>query len=260
MVINTLYYNNAQDNLRNNILNTIDKIEVEKFSKLAQDWWNPHGKFRPLHLFNPVRIKYIKEKLISHFKLNKETSYPLKNINILDIGCGGGLLSEPLCRLGANVTGIDASKKNIDVAKFHAKEMDLKINYVHSSPESLKIHKKFNVILNMEVVEHVLDINIFIKNCSKLIEKNGFMFVATINKNLKSYLQAIIGAEYFLRWLPIGTHDWNKFISPQELSKIVISNNFSSESLVGVKYNFIRKKWYVNNDSSVNYISTFIKN
>jgi len=170
-------------------LSTIDKIEVEKFSRLAKDWWNPNGKFKPLHQFNPARIKFIKEKLISYFGLNLKNNEPLKKISILDIGCGGGLLCEPLKRLGAKVTGIDASKKNIEVAKLHAKEMGLDIDYIHSSPEKLTIEKKFNVILNMEVVEHVSNVDLFIQNCSSLLEKKGIMFVATINRNLKSYLQ-----------------------------------------------------------------------
>ena len=169
-------------------MSTVDKIEVEKFSKLASDWWNPNGKFKPLHLFNPARIKFIKEKLVDYFGLNPKAQEPLKKINILDIGCGGGLLCEPLKRLGATVTGIDASKNNIEVAKFHAKEMNLNINYIKCPPENLKFKNKFNVILNMEVVEHVSNIDLFIQNCSTLIEKNGIMFVATINKNLKSYL------------------------------------------------------------------------
>ena len=173
-------------------MTTVDKIEIEKFSKMARDWWNPKGKFKPLHLFNPTRIAFIKEKLISHFKLDSDSEKPFKNINILDIGCGGGLLCEPLKRLGATVTGIDASKQNIEVAKFHANEMNLNIDYIHCEPEKLKINKKFDVILNMEVVEHVSNIDLFIEHCSQLIEKNGIMFVATINKNLKSYLFAIV--------------------------------------------------------------------
>ena len=201
-------------------MTTVDKIEIEKFSKMARDWWNPKGKFKPLHLFNPTRIAFIKEKLISHFKLDSDSEKPFKNINILDIGCGGGLLCEPLKRLGATVTGIDASKQNIEVAKFHANEMNLNIDYIHCEPEKLKINKKFDVILNMEVVEHVSNIDLFIEHCSQLIEKNGIMFVATINKNLKSYLFAIVGAEYILRWLPIGTHQWDKFLTPQELEII----------------------------------------
>ena len=241
-------------------MTTVDKIEIEKFSKLAKEWWNPSGKFKPLHLYNPSRIEFIKEKLISHFKLKMNTKEPLKNINILDIGCGGGLLCEPLKRMGASVTGIDASEKNIEAAKFHANEMGLKINYIHCAPEKLKIQKKFDVILNMEVVEHVSNVDLFIENCSKLIEKNGIMFVATINKNLKSYLFAILGAEYILRWLPIGTHQWDKFLTPNELEIIAVKKNFEVDEVVGMKFNFLLKKWYKSLDSSVNYISTFLKN
>tara|TARA_Y100000590_G_scaffold174987_1_gene200003 strand:- start:13829 stop:14554 length:726 start_codon:yes stop_codon:yes gene_type:complete len=241
-------------------LSTVDKIEVEKFSKLAEDWWNPVGKFKPLHVFNPVRIKIIKEKLISHFSLDKKSQKPLKKLRILDIGCGGGLLCEPLARLGADITGIDVSKKNIEIAKFHSKEMGLKINYICSSPENFKKKNNFDVILNMEVIEHVSDTNLFIKNCSNLIKKNGIMFVATINKNLKSYLFAILGAEYILRWLPIGTHDWNKFLKPEELEAITKKNNFINNDLIGVKFNILSNNWSVSNDTSVNYIGIFLKN
>ena len=241
-------------------MNTVDKIEVEKFSRMAQDWWDPKGKFRPIHLFNPARIKFIKEKLISYFKLDPSDPTPLKKLKILDIGCGGGLLCEPLSRLGASMTGIDASKNNIEVAKIHSQEMELDIKYIHCSPENLNLKNEFDVILNMEVVEHVSDVNIFIQNCSKLIKKKGIMFVATINKNLKSYVFAILGAEYVLRWLPIGTHDWDKFLNPKDLEAIVTKNNFSTDELVGMKFDLFSKKWSVSKDSSVNYISTFLKN
>ena len=200
--------------------NTINKQEIEKFSKIADEWWNPQGKYRPLHKFNPARIQYIKENIIEHFKVSNKSS-PCKNLDILDIGCGGGLLCEPLSRLGANVTGIDASKKNINVAKIHSKKNKLKINYVCSSPENLILKKKFDVILNMEVVEHVDDVNFFIKKSSEFLKKGGLMFVATLNKTLKSYIFGIIGAEYILRWLPVGTHDWDKFIEPSKLIKIL---------------------------------------
>jgi len=240
-------------------LSTVDKIEVEKFSKLAGDWWNPNGKFKPLHLFNPARIKFIKEKLIYYFGLNPKAQEPLKKISILDIGCGGGLVCEPLKRLGATVTGIDASKNNIEVAKFHAKEMNLNIDYIKCSPENLKFKKKFNVILNLEVVEHILNVDLFIQNCSALIEKNGIMFVATINKNLKSYVFAILGAEYILRWLPIGTHDWNKFLTPKDLEIITNKNNFMTDEIVGMKFDLFSNEWNKSNDTSVNYISTFLK-
>ena len=241
-------------------MTTVDKIEVEKFSKLAKDWWNPNGKFKPLHLFNPARIKFIKEKLIYHFKLNLAGERPLDKIKILDIGCGGGLLCEPVSRLGALVTGIDASSKNIEVAKFHAKEMNLNINYICSLPEKLSLNNKYDVILNMEVVEHVADVSLFLKNCSQLIKKNGIMFVATINKNLKSYAFAILGAEYVLRWLPIGTHDWEKFLSPQDLENITKKYNFNADETIGMKFNLLLKKWNKSEDASVNYISTFVKN
>jgi len=241
-------------------LTTVDKTEIEKFSKLAKDWWNPRGKFKPLHLFNPARIKFIKEKLVLHFKLNPNSKKPLDGLKILDIGCGGGLLCEPLTRLGAVLTGIDASYQNIEVAKLHAKEMNLNINYINCSPENLNLNSKFDVILNMEVVEHVANVDFFINNCSKLITSNGLMFVATINKNLKSYLFAILGAEYILRWLPIGTHDWDKFLSPQDLNKIANKNNFKSDEVVGMKFNILTKTWSCSSDDSVNYISTFLKN
>ena len=241
-------------------MSTVDKTEVEKFSKLAKDWWNPAGKFRPLHLFNPARIKFIKEKLIDHFKINPKIQKPLGELKILDIGCGGGLLCEPLNRLGASMTGIDASRNNIEVAKLHSQEMNLNIKYLQCSPENLNFNNEFDVILNMEIVEHVSNVELFIKNCSGLIKKNGIMFVATINKNLKSYLFAILGAEYILRWLPIGTHDWNKFLSPEDLEIVVKNNNFVIDETVGMKFNLLSNKWSRSSDISVNYISTFLKN
>ena len=241
-------------------MTTVDKIEIEKFSKLATDWWNPNGKFKPLHLFNPARIAFIKEKLISHFKRDLNSKKPLKELKILDIGCGGGLLCEPLKRLGAVMTGIDASNNNIEVAKLHSKEMNLDIKYICCSPENINLKSEFDVILNMEIVEHVSNVDLFIQSCSKLIKKNGIMFVATINKNLKSYLFAILGAEYILKWLPIGTHDWNKFLTPQELEIIASKNNFAGDEVTGMKFNPLSKKWYKCGDSSVNYISTFLRN
>ena len=226
---------------------------------MAGDWWNPNGKFKPLHLFNPARIEFIKNKLISYFDLNSNSQKPLKKLKILDIGCGGGLLCEPLSKLGATITGIDPLKDNIEVAKIHSKEMNLNINYMCCSPDNLNLKSKFDVILNMEVIEHVLNVNLFIQNCSKLIKKNGIMFVATINKNLKSYIFGIVGAEYILRWLPIGTHDWDKFLTPQDLEDIVCNNNFLADETVGMKFNIFSNKWNKSNDTSVNYISTFLK-
>ena len=240
-------------------MSSVNKKEIEKFSNMADEWWDPHGKFKPLHKFNPIRIKYIKENIIRQFKI-KNKNKPLSGINILDIGCGGGLLSEPMCRLGANVTGIDASIKNIKISKLHAKKDRLKINYICSSPEKLKISKKFDVILNMEIVEHVEDISFFLKSCSKLLNKNGLMFVATINKTLKSYVFAIVGAEYVLRWLPIGTHDWEKFVKPEELKEILSKNNLFLKKLDGMHFNIIKDEWSITNDLSINYIAKFLKN
>ena len=238
--------------------NTINKLEIAKFSKIAAEWWSPNGKFKPLHKFNPIRIKYLKENIIEHFKL-KQTNSPLKGLNILDIGCGGGLLSEPITRLGAKVTAIDASKKNIQVAKFHAKKNNLKINYLCSSPEKLNLNKKFDVVLNMEIVEHVEDLNFFIKKSSNLLKKNGLMFIATLNKTFKSYIFAIIGAEYVLRWLPIGTHDWEKFVKPDNLVSLAINSNLKLKKISGMKFNPITDKWSLSNDKSVNYIAKFKK-
>ncbi len=240
-------------------MNSINKKEIQKFSKIASEWWNPEGKFKPLHKFNPIRIKYIKENIINNFKL-KNNSKPLSGVNILDIGCGGGLLSEPMSRMGANVTGIDASEKNIKVAKLHSKQNKLKINYLCSSPEKLNIKKKFDVILNMEIVEHVEDLDFFLKSCSNLLKKNGLMFVATINKTLKSYVFAIVGAEYILRWLPIGTHEWEKFVKPEELKNILMKYNLYIDKMNGMNFNILKDEWNISTNLSVNYIGKFIKN
>ena len=239
--------------------NTINKKEIEKFSRMAEEWWNPQGKFKPLHKFNPVRIKYIKENIIKSMNIRNKLQ-PLSKIKILDIGCGGGLLSEPMSRLGAEVTGIDASSKNISIAKIHAKKNNLKIKYICTSPEKLKSSKKFDVILNMEIIEHVENVNFFLKSCSKHLRRNGLMFVATLNKTLKSYVFAIIGAEYILRWLPIGTHEWEKFVEPKDLVSSLKKINFSLENLDGVKFDILRDKWKLSSDKSVNYIAKFVKN
>ena len=239
--------------------NTINKKEIEKFSRMAEEWWNPQGKFKPLHKFNPVRIKYIKENIIKSMNIRNKLQ-PLSKIKILDIGCGGGLLSEPMSRLGAEVTGIDASSKNISIAKIHAKKNNLKIKYICTSPEKFKSSKKFDVILNMEIIEHVENVNFFLKSCSKHLRRNGLMFVATLNKTLKSYVFAIIGAEYILRWLPIGTHEWEKFVEPKDLVSSLKKINFSLENLDGVKFDILRDKWKLSNDKSVNYIAKFVKN
>ena len=238
--------------------NTINKKEIDKFSKIAKEWWNPEGKFKPLHKFNPIRISYIKNNIVNTLKLDDKKK-PLKKVKILDIGCGGGLLSEPMSRLGAEVVGIDASNKNINVAKLHAKKNNLKIKYLCTSPEKLKDNNKFDVILNMEIIEHVDDVSFFLKSCSKLLKKNGIMFIATLNKTLKSYIFAIVGAEYILRWLPIGTHEWEKFVEPEKLIEILKKNNLNLEKLDGMKFNIVTDQWKLSDDKSINYIAKFIK-
>ena len=239
--------------------NTINKKEIEKFSRIAKEWWNPEGKFKPLHKFNPIRISYIKDSIMNTLKLENKKK-PLEKLKILDIGCGGGLLSEPMSRLGGEVVGIDASDKNINVAKLHAKENNLNIKYFCNSPENFKTQTKFDVILNMEIIEHVEDVDFFLKSCSKLLKNKGIMFVATLNKTLKSYIFAIVGAEYIMRWLPIGTHDWDKFVKPKDLINNLKKYKLELDSLDGMKFDLIKNQWSISSDKSVNYISKFIKN
>ena len=237
---------------------TINKKEIDKFSKLADEWWDPEGKFKPLHNFNPVRLRYIKDTITKKFG-NKSEKLPLKDMKILDIGCGGGLLSEPLSRLGAIVTGIDASDRNIKIAKMHLEKSKLDIDYYCSSPDKFFAKEKFDVVLNMEIVEHVDNVDFFLFKSSEFLKKNGLMFIATLNKTLKSYVFAIIGAEYILKWLPIGTHDWNKFLKPDDLINICKNNSLNLNSLIGVKFDILKNEWIVSEDSSVNYLAQFSK-
>ena len=239
---------------------TINKEEIQKFSKLADEWWDVNGKFKPLHMFNPIRIEYITEQIKHHFKIKEDRTNFLNGLDILDIGCGGGLISEPMTRLGGKVTGIDASEKNIKVAKIHSEKNQLKINYINKSPEQLNNDKKFDIILNLEIVEHVDNVSLYIDSCNKLLKTDGLMFTATLNRSFMSYIKAIIGAEYILRWLPIGTHDWNKFIKPEELEKLLQNQNFSTVDIKGLEFNPILKKWKKSDNLSVNYIITSLKN
>ena len=240
-------------------MTTVNHEEIQKFSKLADEWWDVSGKFKPLHMFNPVRIEYILEKTSRHFE-TREKKQPLKGLKFLDIGCGGGLISEPMCRLGAEVTGIDASLKNIKIAESHAKKNNLKINYLNTSPEKLTENEKFDVVLNLEIVEHVEDVDLYFKSCAKLLKKNGLMFTATLNRTFVSFVKAIIGAEYILRWLPIGTHDWNKFLKPKEIEEKINNLNFSIQEVKGLAFNPFTQKWKKSEDLSVNYIITSVKN
>ena len=239
---------------------TINKEEIQKFSKLADEWWDVNGKFKPLHMFNPIRIEYITDKIKNHFKIKDDKINILNGLNILDVGCGGGLISEPMSRLGGTVTGIDASEKNIKVAKIHSEKNKLKINYLNKSPEQLDDKEKFDIILNLEIVEHVNDVGLYIRSCYDLLKKDGLMFTATLNRSLMSYLKAIVGAEYILRWLPIGTHDWNKFLKPEELEKLLQNEKFSTLDIKGLEYNPILNKWKKSDNLSVNYIISSLKN
>ena len=241
-------------------MTTINKEEIQKFSKLADEWWDIKGKFKPLHMFNPIRIEYILEKITKHFKIDNNKKNFLKDLEILDIGCGGGLISEPMARLGGKVTGIDASQKNIKVASLHSKKNNLSINYLNKSPEQLNEKEKFDIILNLEIVEHVDNLDLYLQSCYNLLKKDGLMFTATINRTFISYVKAIIGAEYILRWLPIGTHDWNKFVKPEELEKILSDKKFTTSDVKGLDFNPVMNKWRRSNNLSVNYIVCSLKN
>ena len=241
-------------------MSTINKDEINKFSKIADEWWDINGKFKPLHMFNPIRIEHILDIALVFFKIEKDRKLPLKNLKILDIGCGGGLISEPMSRLGADVSGIDASLKNIQVANLHAKKNNLKIKYFNTVPENFDQQNEFDIILNLEVVEHVENLDLYLSSCFKLLKKNGIMFTATINRTLTSYIKSRVGAEYILRWLPIGTHDWNKFIKPEELEKKLTDLNFSITDFTGLNYNPIFQEWKKTKDMSVNYIISAKKN
>ena len=233
-------------------MTTINKEEIQKFSSLANEWWDVKGKFKPLHMFNPIRIEYITQMIRKYFKISDQEINPFKKLKILDIGCGGGLISEPMARLGAKVTGIDASEKNINIAKIHSKESNLEINYINSSPEKLNEKEEFDIILNLEIIEHVEDVELYLNSCNKLLKKDGLMFTATLNRTITSYIKAIIGAEYILRWLPIGTHDWNKFIRPEELEKKLSSENFKTIEVKGLVFNPLNSKWRKSNNLSCN--------
>ena len=240
-------------------MTTINQEEIQKFSKLADEWWDVNGKFKPLHMFNPIRIDYILGTVKKHFGKNDKT-LPLKGLKFLDIGCGGGLISEPMSRLGAEVTGIDASEKNIKIAKAHAQKNDLIIKYLNKSPEELNNTHQFDVILNLEIVEHVEDVNLYFESCVSLLKKDGLMFTATINRTFSSYIKAIIGAEYVLRWLPIGTHDWNKFLKPEEIENKITKLNLSIKDTKGLVFNPLTRKWKTSDDLSVNYVMVGKKN
>lgn len=234
---------------------TVDDAEIARFSAMAAEWWSPTGKFRPLHKFNPTRIAYIREKLTTHFGRDPKSMTPLEGLRILDIGCGGGLLSEPLCRMGATMVGADASETNIGIASTHAKEGDLAIDYRATTAESLaEAGEQFDVVLNMEVVEHVADVDLFMQACASMVKPGGLMIVATLNRTMKAYGLAILGAEYILRWLPVGTHQWEKFVTPDELDVALEPTGLQVNERIGVSFNPLLDKWSRSKDLDVNYM------
>lgn len=235
---------------------SIDAEEVAKFSAMAEAWWDPEGKFRPLHRFNPVRLAFIRDRLCVHFGRDPLAEQPLQGLKVLDVGCGGGLLCEPLARLGAEVTGLDAAEKNIKVAGLHAAESGLKIDYRHGSVEALAEGKaRFDAVLNMEVVEHVADVDSFLAASATLVRPGGLMILATLNRTPKAFLLAIVGAEYLLRWLPRGTHDWRRFLRPSELARALRPAGMEVTEMTGVAYNPLTDSWRLApRDLDVNYM------
>lgn len=236
---------------------TIEPDEIAKFEAMANEWWDPHGKFKPLHMLNPCRLDYITEQIAAEFNRDLAQPKPLKGLRILDIGCGGGLLSEPMARLGADVVGADAAETNIKVASLHAKQAGLDIDYRNVAAESLvEDAEQFDVILNMEVIEHVADPLYFLNACKDLLKEDGLMICSTLNRNPKSYLMAIIGAEHVMRWLPKGTHEWSKFITPQELSDLQTEAGFTPVDQKGFVFNPLSWSWSISHkDLSVNYVT-----
>lgn len=239
---------------------TADAEEVAGFTRMADAWWDPHGKFRPLHQINPVRIAFIRDHAIAHFGLDETAAKPLSGLDLLDIGSGGGLLCEPMARLGANVTGLDAGAKNVKIASLHAEQGGLSIDYRHQLPEDLAAEgRTFDIVLNMEVVEHVTDVDAFLAASASLVKPGGMMFMATLNRTLKSLALAKIGAEYILRWLPAGTHDWRKFVKPSELARGLEGNGLTIRDIKGMAFNPFRDEWSLGRDVDVNYLMMAVK-
>ena len=235
--------------------NTVDSVEIERFSALSDSWWDPEGDFRPLHRFNPIRLEYIRKQICTHFELDPRKLNVLEGLTALDIGCGGGLVTEPMARMGATTTAIDASKKCIGVARQHAKLSQLEIDYRVSSAETLVAEKTtFDIILALEIIEHVNDIDLFVLSCAKLIKPGGIGIFATLNRTAKSFTFGIVGAEYILRWLPRGTHQWKRFVKPSELTGYLGNQALAITDITGVKYNVLKDNWLLSNDVAVNYM------
>jgi len=233
---------------------TVDPAEIAKFSKLSQEWWDPKGKMAPLHKINPLRLGYIRDAACRKFDRNVRSLNCLSGLRILDIGCGAGLLCEPLSRLGAQVIGVDPSSPNIAAARLHADRGHLSIDYRCTTVEQMGVRERFDIVLAMEVVEHVTDVGIFLKRCAAMLKPGGMMVVSTLNRNWKSFALAIVGAEYVLRWLPRGTHQWDKFVTPDELAKYLLDNRLVVTEETGVVYSPFADKWSLSSDLDVNYM------
>jgi 2-polyprenyl-6-hydroxyphenyl methylase/3-demethylubiquinone-9 3-methyltransferase len=234
---------------------TIDPAEIERFSALAEEWWSPDGKFRVVHKFNPVRRDFIVDRIARHFDRRLSAAIPFDGLKILDVGCGAGLLCEPMAEQGANVVGIDATERNVEVARWHAAQVGLSIDYRHClAANLLAANERFDVVLNTEVIEHVADPEQFMRDCCQLVKPGGLMVVATLNRTLRAFLLAIVGAEYVLRWLPRGTHDWRRFLRPGEISGMLERHGLKTTHITGVTFNPIANHWRLSANASVNYM------
>jgi len=237
------------------ITTSVDPDEIARFSAMAAEWWDPRGKFRPLHKFNPVRLEYIRDRILAHFGRDAAGPQPLAGLRLLDIGCGGGLVAEPMARLGAAVTGADAGERNIGVARLHAEQGGLEIDYRCTTAESLvAAGEQFDVVLSLEVIEHVADPAGFMAACGQLVKPGGLLIAATLSRTPRAYALAILGAEYVLRWLPRGTHDWRKFLKPHELARLIRDAGLVVRDVAGASYNPLDDRWKITRDTGVNYM------
>ena len=234
---------------------TIDPEDVARFSAIADEWWDPDGKFKPLHRFNPIRLHYIRDRICTHFGRDKQSLRPFAGLRLLDVGCGGGLISEPLARMGADVTGIDASERNIRTAQVHAEQGSLDISYHSTTVEEIAATgESYDAVISLEVVEHVADVDLFLDGCAALTADNGAIALATLNRTPKSFALGIVGAEYIMRWLPRGTHNWKKFVRPSELARGLRRNGITVDDISGLTFNPLNSEWRVSEDVSVNYV------
>jgi len=235
---------------------TVDPAEVERFARIAGEWWDPRGKFAPLHRLNPVRLGFIRDRAAAHWQRDPLSGTPLQGLSVVDIGCGGGLICEPMARLGATVTGIDAAERNVAVARLHAAGQELAIDYRESTAEALAAGgAQFDIVLALEIVEHVADVDLFLQSCGRLTKPGGLVFLSTLNRTVKAWALAIAGAEYVLRWLPRGTHDWRKFLKPSEVVRGLRRAGVEPQEIAGVVYSPLSRTWSLNKrDLDVNYM------